>query len=208
MKTYKTTVFTFEELDDQAKQRAIDNARSTGIMENEWAISEALESLRAFCDATGVKLRDYSIGLYGRSYVKMDAPDLDCEGVRLATWIVNNWHRALYAGKYYSTAGNWINGSYTYKSRRSKVILDRAYLTGLYIDLAITDPLVEFIKKPTTGITLQDLIDRCADSFLSDLLDELRGMDSSEYIADHLIANDYEFLADGSLFSGNGEIAA
>lgn len=199
MKTYKTTVFTFDELSDQAKENAIDNARSAGIIENDWAISEALESLRAFCDATGSALRDYSIGLYGRSYVKIDAPDLDCDGVRLATWIVNNWHGALYAGKYYSTA---------YKSKRSKVILDRAYLTGLYIDLSITDPLVEFIKKPIEGITLQDLIDRCADSFLSDLLDELRGMDSSEYIADHLIANEYEFLDDGSLFNHSGMIAA
>lgn len=68
MKTINT--YSFSELSESTKSRALDDYRSEGF-EYAWQ-EESFDSLNAFCALFGVKVTDYSIGTYGHSYIKTD----------------------------------------------------------------------------------------------------------------------------------------
>lgn len=65
------TTYSFSELSEEAKSRALDDYRSSGF-EYAWQ-DENRHSLSAFCVFFGVKVTDWSIGTYGHSYIKTDA---------------------------------------------------------------------------------------------------------------------------------------
>jgi len=69
MKTVNT--YSFSELDESAKDRALSDYRSKGF-EYHWQ-DENRDSLNAFCALFGVSVKDWSIGTYGHSYIKTDA---------------------------------------------------------------------------------------------------------------------------------------
>lgn len=64
-------VYSFSELSDEAKERALSDYRSKGF-EYAWR-DENHDSLNAFCNLFGVKVTDYSIGTWGHSYITTDA---------------------------------------------------------------------------------------------------------------------------------------
>ena len=65
------TTYSFSELSESAKSRALDDYRSKGF-EYHWQ-DENRDSLNAFCALCGVKVTDWSIGTWGHSYIKTDA---------------------------------------------------------------------------------------------------------------------------------------
>lgn len=69
MKTIKVNVFQFDELDQEAKEKAMDELHLTD--EYPWA-NDSLESLKKFAEILGIKIVDYSIDWYhpSRSKVK------------------------------------------------------------------------------------------------------------------------------------------
>lgn len=69
MKTVNT--YSFSELDESAKDRALSDYRSKGF-EYAWQ-DESRESLNAFCALFGVRVTDWSIGTYNHSYITTDA---------------------------------------------------------------------------------------------------------------------------------------
>lgn len=80
MKVIETLVYTFEELDDKAKEKARDWYRAN--IEYPW-FGEARDCLTAFCDHFGVKVKDYSIG-DSSGYVRTDATNENFRGVKLS----------------------------------------------------------------------------------------------------------------------------
>lgn len=76
MKTINT--YSFDELSDAAKDRALQDYRSHGF-EYAWQ-DENHDSLNAFCDLFGVKVTDWSIGTWGHSYIKTDAENSHFRG--------------------------------------------------------------------------------------------------------------------------------
>lgn len=71
-------IYSFDELSDEAKAKAIDNYRSKGF-EHHWG-EESQDSLKAFCALFGVNVTDWSIGTYGHSYIKTDAENSHFRG--------------------------------------------------------------------------------------------------------------------------------
>lgn len=69
MKTINT--YSFSELSESTKSRALDDYRSKGF-DYAWQ-DESHESLNAFCDLFGVSVKDWSIGTWGNSYISTDA---------------------------------------------------------------------------------------------------------------------------------------
>lgn len=65
------TTYSFSELSNQAKETAISNYRSKGF-EYAWQ-DENHDSLNAFCDLFGVKVKDWNISTWGHSYITTDA---------------------------------------------------------------------------------------------------------------------------------------
>jgi hypothetical protein len=83
MQVVELQIFHYKELDDRAKEKAREWYRTSS--DYPW-YDEAIDSLRAFCDHFGVKVRDYSIG-DDRGFVKTDAEQRHFRGVKLSEQI-------------------------------------------------------------------------------------------------------------------------
>lgn len=81
MRTIETTIYTFEELSDKAKERAIENMRPH--VDYPW-FDECLGSLRAFCDEFSVAVTDYTLSDCYRASISTDATPRHFRGVRLS----------------------------------------------------------------------------------------------------------------------------
>lgn len=64
-------VYQFNELSEEAKEKAVQQYRSSGF-DYAWQ-DESRDSLKAFCDLFNVKVIDYSIGTWKHSYIKTNA---------------------------------------------------------------------------------------------------------------------------------------
>lgn len=69
MRTIELNLYTFDELPDEAKDRARNWWRNT--LDYPW-FDEAIGSIKAFCDEFGVSVKDYQIGDQG-SYIHTNA---------------------------------------------------------------------------------------------------------------------------------------
>ena len=82
MEVIEVEIYTFEELSDEAKERARDWWRKD--LDYPW-FSESIDSIRAFANHFGVTLKDWQIGGGGgRDYIHTDATSANFRGVRLA----------------------------------------------------------------------------------------------------------------------------
>jgi len=80
MRTATVELYQFNELSDEAKERAREWWRD-GLDYPWWSDAEA--SIRAFCDHFGVRVKDYSIGAYSPSYLDTDAENGHFRGIKL-----------------------------------------------------------------------------------------------------------------------------
>jgi len=73
-------VYSFDELNDQAKEKAREWYRSD--LEYPWW-SEVQDSLKSFCDEFGVSVLNYSIGDARREFIKTDATNANFRGLKI-----------------------------------------------------------------------------------------------------------------------------
>lgn len=83
MRTIETTIFTFDELSDEAKERAIQQHRQ--CVDYPW-FSECLDSLKTFCDEFGVKVTDYTLSDCYRASISTDATPKHFRGLKLSSF--------------------------------------------------------------------------------------------------------------------------
>jgi hypothetical protein len=76
------TTYSFSELSDKAKEKALSDYRAHGF-EYAWQY-ESIESIKAFCDLFGVTLTNYQIGTWGHSYIHTDANNANFRGINKA----------------------------------------------------------------------------------------------------------------------------
>ena len=81
MEIIEVTIYTFDELNDTAKEKAREWYRED--LDYPW-FSEAIGSIRAFVKHFGAELKDWQIGSgSGRDYIKTDATNENFRGVKL-----------------------------------------------------------------------------------------------------------------------------
>jgi hypothetical protein len=80
MRTIEQTIYTFEELNEDAKEKARAWYRQ-GIDYPWW--SEVQDSLKSFCDEFSIKVLDYSMGDAQREFIKTDATNANFRGFKL-----------------------------------------------------------------------------------------------------------------------------
>ena len=131
MRILETKVYKFGELDDKAKEKAL-QWWAEGY-DYGWG-GEAVDSLKAFVDLFGVRIVDYSLDYGGPSSIRLRVPDdlEDLKGNRLRTWIVNHVDAKLLKGAY--------------------------GLTGFCFDEDLLGPVNAFLKNPGKAVALEDLI--------------------------------------------------
>jgi hypothetical protein len=83
MRTIETTLYTFDELSDAAKEQAI--AKQRQYVDYPW-FSECLDSLKAFCDEFSVKVTDYTLSDCYRASISTDATAKHFRGLKLSSF--------------------------------------------------------------------------------------------------------------------------
>lgn len=202
MRIHQTTLYTFPELSDKAKEKAVEN----WLMDGSYEFFDSAEwgnTLEKFCDLTGIKTKDWEVGAYGRSYCRgnfdrFEPAVLGLSGLRARTWLINNWLPLFSNLKVY-----YLPGSSYQKKRKSRITRESDWtygLTGFYSDYSILQPVQEFITKGWAGSeTLADVFQACLDGWVSGYVAAIEDTQSFEYISDYLTVNEYEFTVDGKI---------
>lgn len=82
MKKIELSIYSFSELSDEAKNKAISDFRNIGS-EYHW-IDEGIDSIKAFCRYLGVSDKlEYSLSPYSHSYIKASVSPQDFRGLKV-----------------------------------------------------------------------------------------------------------------------------
>lgn len=201
MRIIETKVYPFDELSENAKERAHSDFLSSGF-EYFWA-NENEATLNAFCGIFPIKADEWEYGY--RNYInsKMETGDADTEtayyelrGVRLLKWIVNNYWQYLYRRKYIGHLKNKEKFSPVYSRCQWE---HSCVLTGYYIDEAILKPLYDFIERPDKTSSFEDILKDCLESWVVACNKDYEACCEEEYFAEHAEANSFEFTESGKL---------
>jgi len=82
MRIENVTIYTFDELNDVAKDKAREWYRQG--LEYPW-FDESMKSIYEFCDYFGICIKDYSIGAFSHSYIETDVENSNFRGLKLKT---------------------------------------------------------------------------------------------------------------------------
>ncbi|MCV9826601.1 hypothetical protein OIM36_22820 [Salmonella enterica subsp. enterica serovar Infantis] len=203
------SLYTFNELSDVAKAKAIENYRQYKSGD-QFDFSEYKESLREFCDDLCVEVRDWSYGLGGcdvRYEINHSSDVEDLSGVRAYKWIINNVNAFNMRRRVYREYREVNNHGFKQKASFIKWVSgvfnasDDCPYTGVCYDESLLKPFRDFLKKPDDR-TIADLIREAMDGYCSDMLDELESRESDEYLRDELENGDTpEFFENGAIYN-------
>ena len=117
MRTIIKNVYTYSELSDEAKQRALESYRANDY-QHEYAWSdEYRNTMEAFCNLFPVRVNNWQISSYSYSFIDHDFTGDDSEkeltGLALAKHLLYHYEDALYQGKYYGHLSNKEDDSIT-----------------------------------------------------------------------------------------------
>lgn len=182
--TETVTVYTYEELDERAKERARDWYRSYDTDWN-WA-AEYRSTLEAGLRLLGARAKDWQVDHGGGWITLASLPDDPNEEQR--------WYQ--YGGKdpapmEGARLARWISREY------GKELGGCCALTGFCADEDLLDPIRKFLKRPRRGITWNELVQACADAWIASAARDMEFQASDESVAETIIVNQYEFLETG-----------
>lgn len=191
MRVIETKVYTFDELDERAKEKAREWMREG--FDYLWA-GEVYETLKAFESVFPVTARDWQYGPGDYQVTAHYTGDYNAEeltGLRLRTYLLNNYGHIL-------TTAKTIRKGWTGKSRKSKCQKEESScpLTGVCFDESALAPIRKFIKKPD-NTTFSELLAECLDSLFTDASNDWEYQLTDESIDETILANEYEFTEDG-----------
>jgi hypothetical protein len=218
MKTISINLYSFNELSEEAKQKAVKNAP----VFTDFIYDEAYETVKKACKLFGI-----SEGLNSWldfSSNGIDENILNLRGLRLRKWILNNFWDTLYKRKFYDSIGDnkiikhpcikvykfdinkgaRVSSSNFYYSRIQKT--NDSVLTGVSYDNDFLNPIYEFIEwklRPDYN-TYQDwesLLNDCFESLRLSIENEVQYRNSFEAIAEDLQANEYQFTEEGEIYN-------
>lgn len=186
MRSIEITVYKFDELSDDAKQACIEKHRNYNQYGYAWD-AENQDTLKAFISLFHLNQRND-----GSVYFHSDNDYRDLEGIRLMSYLWNNYRHKLFKGKYYSKNS---------KHRYSKCQIDNScVLTGYGIDDDILQLVYEAMNKPYNA-TFEDLLNECVQAWVTAVERDHAYQDSDEYIIEQIQSNDNDYYSDGSIYN-------
>jgi hypothetical protein len=170
MRTIQTAILKFEELSDEAKQKAkYDYAADCGYS---WG-DEAFESLKALAAHFDGKLKDWSIDYFGGpSHCSFDMPEMSPKDIRAKLKELGTYNKQTGRG----------NGD--------------CKLTGVCFDEDCIDGFRLAFRAGERDLT--ELMDAAFDSWLKTVQADCEYQYSDEAFQEHCEANGYEFEEDGT----------
>ena len=214
MRTVRTKVYQFNELSEEAKQKAIEQYRNNDHYHQHY-FDEIIDSVKAVCELfnlkTGREWSDIRIS-------HIDDNIIELKGIRLYKYIVNNYWNSLYKRKYLGSIGNnkvikhRMSKTNFYDMNKGAIVNSSNFiysnirfdnscvLTGVCYDNDILQPVYDFLKRPDLSLTFEDLIQDIESAILKTFNNTEKWLNSDEFITDEIEANEYEFKADGTIF--------
>lgn len=200
MRTIMTNVYTFDELSDEAKEKAINDWRCSGF-EFAWTY-DTINSIKAIADAMNCKAEWYSYDgiTYDVSFYSHETEDIEnLSGKRAYAYIWNNY---LFPSRKYKTY--WkdrvihCDGRKNWK-RISKISYgwDDCPFTGYCADCCFIEAWREWKRSFNKYSTVGDFINTVAGKLGKEWTNDNEYQMTDEYISEILSINDYEFTEDG-----------
>ena len=208
MKEVIIKVYTIDELAEEAKQYAIDNARcSVAECLNDADGSEYREALRKIEEALNIQVYDWEVDEYRHNFrfrINGDWDDKADEERLLIRWLNNVAFPSCKEGKYFSTPSKYDqSGKYHYRSRRSKVLFEpfSCVLTGSWCTNALDDMLNNAMNIVREGrTTVREFIEQMLAGFFAQWGRDMEYNSSDEAVEKRLEINERQFLADGRVY--------
>jgi hypothetical protein len=217
-RTIRTKVYKFDELNNKAKDSAIEKFRNDGI-DTSFIYDDAENTVNEFHELFGTKSGR-------RSWLEVETGHIDdnvmnLKGLRLRTYIINNFGHKLYKGKFYNYKNNTANklthkrivskyyantnswGNYYYSAITKE---HSCVLTGVCYDDSILQPVYDFIENYKAKadyysyMDFDTLVNDCFAELSKDIDNEVSANNEDEAIIETIQANEYEFTADGRRF--------
>lgn len=173
MRTCTVKLYKYEELTEDAQERARDAARGRGWYGDAWD-GEWRDTMNKAADALDLTAVDWSVGFGSPTYARVSAHEDAAELVGVRAW--------KYLQKYVDAIGE--EGACPF--------------TGYCGDETFLDPLRAFLKRPDTTSTVQDIMDACATAWANGWLADMEYQTTDEYVAEDLAANEHEFTESGT----------
>ncbi len=189
-------VYTYNELNEEAKEKAHRNYRYN---HDYFWMDEIENSIKAIGKLLDINLevRDIYCNTF-RGFFDCPCDLEDLRGSRAIAWINNHVEFKKPAYKLRSHKGYKKGMWHTLPLS----LMEDTMLTGYCADYILHEAYKLFIeelrKHPTLKLT--DFFELLADTAAKEYENEVEYQDSEEYFADLCEANDYTFLADGTLF--------
>lgn len=204
MRTETITIYKFNELSEEAKQKAISEYKDN-TSEFTWT-REWLDSLEKGLKNFGAELKDCSIDPLNINcsswrIVNNNTGTDEMSGQRLRTWLVNNYWGNFYERKHYGEYRKIEKtGKYKYQYySKCQQIETSCPFTGFCGDEDFMDVFREFLRKPDSR-TFDELLEDATEKLLRGMENDCEYQLSDEFIAEELDANEYEFNEDGRMY--------
>lgn len=175
-KTVQVEIFKFNELGDEAKEKAREWWRNFPDLYG-WG-AENVDSLKAFAEYFGLSKLDWSVGPFcGNDYATAKVHDelAEIKGVRLFKYLHNNY-----------PLDTLLSGNCPF--------------TGYCFDENLLDPIRKFMSRPSLATTFQELIDDCLHEWVKAFVADWEHAYSDESVDETLVANEYWFDERGKRF--------
>lgn len=192
MKQININIYTYDELSEQAKDKAFSNWDGYYFWD-----SDNRKALKAFCEHYDIKCKNWEYDSY---YYRFDI-DVDYEeteqltGKRLYSYI-NDLTYQIKPFKLYYKGGISGNTKFHY----SKIFKeDTINLTGYCADHAFYLPIKAYLEKPDYKKTYKDLMEECVASYFEYCRDDHKHCTSQEYFAEECEANEWQFFVTGEM---------
>jgi hypothetical protein len=189
------TIYQFDELTEESKQKAIDNFKY-GDNQFDYIWNDAQETLKNFNENIAYML------------IRMNNQDLT--GFRLRKWILNNLYNDLFKPKFIGNINKIVkhkrlknkyykNGNVSSNYYSAINVNDSCVLTGVCYDDDILKPIYDFLNNPCEHTTFKDLINECKDSLNNSVEKEINWYYTDEGKTEHLSQEDYVYSENGTL---------
>lgn len=188
-RTIETKVYHFDQLSDEAKEKARDWWRQCESEDPTWA-TERRESLEAFCKEFPVEVRDWNYDICNYQITKAwtaGPESQEMKGSRLIGLLINEYGpRVLWEPKVYEKGG---------KKRKSKIIMvERSCpFTGYCMDEDLLEPIRKYLKKPDLDLCYRDLMGQCLGAWGKACVEDVQWINSNDHVDETILANEYEF---------------
>lgn len=208
MRTIRTKIYKFDELTPEAQQNAINKHE----VFTDFIYDDAKNTVDEFCKQFDVTTGVNSWLDFG--FHNEDNATEILTGIRLRTYIINNFDHILHKGKYYGKlTDTYKNGlkipiskdhpiGKRHVKRYSKVIFERCCnLTGVCYDMDILEPLYTFIDNPNNSDTLEDIFENCFNNLRESVENEHEYRNSDEGRKEDILSQDLEYTKNGQQFN-------